>query len=260
MRLQNLQLVRYGKFTETEIALPRSQHDFHLIVGPNEAGKSTIRGAIADLLFGFPTRANAMAFLHPQPELRLAAQIANDDAVLDFARVKAAKNTLRNAADTALADDALAEFLGAADRKFFENMFGLGHMQLVEGGQSILDASKDVSQVLFQSAAGIAGLGKVKEALVDEAGKLWGPRYSATRSYYAAHDQCEEASRELKAATVRTKAWADASKEFDEAEASIATAKAQKAQLQTRRGKLERVRRLAPAVQELRSAQADLQA
>ena len=260
MRLQNLQLVRYGKFTETEIALPRSQHDFHLIVGPNEAGKSTIRGAIADLLFGFPVRANAMAFLHPQPELRLAAQIANDDAVLDFARVKAAKNTLRNAADTALADDALAEFLGAADRKFFENMFGLGHMQLVEGGQSILDASKDVSQVLFQSAAGIAGLGKVKEALVDEAGKLWGPRYSATRSYYAAHDQCEEASRELKAATVRTKAWADASKEFDEAEASIATAKAQKAQLQTRRGKLERVRRLAPAVQELRSAQADLQA
>ena len=50
MRLQKLRLVRYGKFTEIDIDLPKAKHDFHLIVGPNEAGKSTIRGAIADLL------------------------------------------------------------------------------------------------------------------------------------------------------------------------------------------------------------------
>ena len=66
MRFQKIRLVRYGKFTETDIELPKAKHDFHFIVGPNEAGKSTIRGAIADLLYGIPTRASAMAFIHPQ--------------------------------------------------------------------------------------------------------------------------------------------------------------------------------------------------
>ncbi len=260
MRLQKLQLVRYGKFTDAEIALPKTKHDFHLIVGPNEAGKSTIRGAIADLLFGFPTRAAAMAFLHPQPELRLAAQVTDGNEQLDFVRVKAAKNTLRSPSDAALADDALAVFLGAADRGFFEKMFGLGHAQLVEGGQSILDASKDVSQVLFQSAAGIAGLGKVKDTLLAEADKLWAPRHSGNRTYYAASDQCDLAIKDLKAATVRTKAWAEARETLDAVEGRIASAKEEKSALQTRRAKLERVRRLAPTVQALRSKLAELEA
>ncbi len=260
MRLQKLQLVRYGKFTDAEIALPKAEHDFHLIVGPNEAGKSTVRGAIADLLFGFPTRAAAMAFLHPQPELRLAAQIADGNDELDFVRVKAAKNALRSPSDAALADDALAAFLGAADRGFFEKMFGLGHAQLVEGGQSILDASKDVSQVLFQSAAGIAGLGKVKDALLAEAEKLWAPRHSGSRAYYAASDRCDVAIKDLKSATVRTKFWADARGALDEVEGRISDVNEKKAVLQTIRVKLERVRRLAPTVLALRSKLAELEA
>lgn len=54
MRLNNLHLVRFGKFTDTDISLPKAEHDFHLVIGHNEAGKSTMRGAIADLLFGLP--------------------------------------------------------------------------------------------------------------------------------------------------------------------------------------------------------------
>lgn len=260
MRFQNLQLVRYGKFTDTEIALPKAEHDFHLIVGPNEAGKSTVRGAIADLLFGFPARAAAMAFLHPQPDLRLAAQVTDGNDLLDFVRVKAAKNTLRSSTDATLADDTLLAFLGTADRGFFEKMFGLGHAQLVEGGQSILDASKDVSQVLFQSAAGIAGLGKVKESLLAEAEKLWAPRHSAARVYYAASDQCDVAVKDLKAATVRAKAWEEARRALEEVEGRVATAKETKTTLRTRRIKLERVRRLAPTVQALRAKVGQLEA
>lgn len=258
MRLQNLTLVRYGKFTDTEIALPKAAHDFHLIIGPNEAGKSTLRGAIADLLFGFPTRAGAMAFVHPQPDLCLAAQVTDGGDLLDFVRVKATRNTLRSPADAVLADDALDAYLGAADRKFFEHMFGLGHAQLVEGGQSVLDASKDVSQVLFQSAAGIAGLGKVKDALRAEADTLWATRHSGSRAYYAASDRCDAAAKDLKAATVRTKAWTEASSALAEIEGRIEAARLRKAQLQASRVRLERVRRLASAVQVLRSKLSEL--
>jgi uncharacterized protein YhaN len=253
MRLQQLQLIRYGKFTDAEVSLPKADHDFHFIVGPNEAGKSTVRTAIAELLFGFPVRSGAMAFLHPQSELRLAAQLADGGNLLDFHRVKANKNTLRTPTDAALPDDALIPYLGTADRDFFEQMFGLDHGQLVRGGQTILDASKDVSQVLFQSAAGIAGLGKVKDALVAEADKLWGPRASGSRVYYAASARWEEACKELKALTIRTKVWSEAREKLADIEARIEAAHGEKTTFQTRRTRLERVRRIAPTVQALRA-------
>ena len=259
MRLQHLQILRYGKFTDAEMALPKADHDFHFIVGPNEAGKSTVRTAIAELLFGFPPRSGAMAFLHPQPDLRLGAQVADGDSQLEFVRIKANKNTLRSPTDAVLPDDALASFLGTADREFFEQMFGLDHVQLVRGGQTILDASKDVSQVLFQSAAGIAGLGKIKDALVAEADKLWAPRMSGGRAYYVASARWEDACKELKALTVRTKVWTEARENLATIASRIETATSENKTLQTKRTQLERVRRLAPTIQALRSKLAELE-
>ena len=260
MRLQNLKLVRFGKFTDTDIALPKAEHDFHLIVGPNEAGKSTVRGAIADLIFGFPTRYAAMAFVHQQSELCLAATVADGGESLAIMRTKGLKNTLRTPADVPLPDNALLPFIGSADRAFFETMFGLSHAQLVAGGELILDASKDVSQVLFQSAAGIAGLGKVKDGLISEADRLWASRHSGNRTYYIASDQLDQANRDLKAATVRSKSFGDARSALDDVEARIAAATTLKGQLQAARDKLERVRRLAPKAVELKQKLAELEA
>lgn len=260
MRLQNLHLVRFGKFTDIDIPLPKAEHDFHLIVGPNEAGKSTVRSAIADLLFGFPARYASMAFVHPQSDLCLAAAVSEGEEHLSFIRTKGNKNTLRSTADVALPDDALFPFIGQSDRSFFESMFGLSHGQLVAGGEQILDASKDVNQVLFQSAAGIASLGRVKEGLLGEAERLWGPRHSNSRAYYLASDQFDQAGKDLKAATVRTKAWGDARTALDDVEVRMASATERKAKLQGVRQKLERVRRLAPMVVELKQKLADLEA
>jgi uncharacterized protein YhaN len=258
VRLQNLNLRRFGKFTDTDIPLPKAEHDFHFIVGPNEAGKSTVRGAIADLLFGFPTRYASMAFVHQQAELCLAATVADGDESLAIVRTKGNRNTLRTSADEPLPDNALVPFIGQADRSFFETMFGLSHAQLVAGGELILDASQDVSQVLFQSAAGIAGLGKVKDGLIAEADRLWGPRHSGSRTYYIASDQFDQANKDLKLATVRSKSWGDARSALDEVEARIASATARKGRFQATRLKLERVRRLAPKVLELKQKLAEL--
>ena len=49
MRIHQLNLIRYGKFTDRPVTLPRNTQDardIHFIVGPNEAGKSTLRAAI----------------------------------------------------------------------------------------------------------------------------------------------------------------------------------------------------------------------
>ena len=126
MRLTRLDLLRFGKFTDRTLCLPASAQDFHLIVGPNEAGKSTLRSAIQDLLFGIETRSR-YNFLHAHTDMRLGALIQKDGHELDFVRVKARTKTLQRPDGTALADDALAPFLGTVDRVFFDQMFGLNH-------------------------------------------------------------------------------------------------------------------------------------
>ena len=260
MRLHRLDLIKYGKFTDRCIEFPQSTRDFHLIVGPNEAGKSTLRSAVLDLLFGIPTR-SAHAFLHPLSELRLGAAIGNRTQSLEFQRAKAQKQTLRTPSDSVLADSTLVPFLGTADRNFFDQMFGLDHTRLVEGGNSILNAENDVGQVLFQSAAGIASLGRIRDALLAEADKLWAPRKAADRAYYGAADLFEKANTALKDTTVRTKVWAEANIRWQSVADELVSVGDLLRQLEIRRNRLERIRRVAPflhAVRELERQLGDL--
>ena len=67
MRLNRLDLTRYGKFTDRSIDFRRAgpgQPDLHIVYGPNEAGKSTMLRGFLDLLFGIETRSR-FNFLHP---------------------------------------------------------------------------------------------------------------------------------------------------------------------------------------------------
>lgn len=257
MRFHRLDLIKYGKFSDRSIEFPTAKQDFHLIVGPNEAGKSTMRSAILDLLFGIPTR-SPLGFLHPLSELRLGASISNKSGSLEFHRVKAQKQTLRSPLDGVLPDTALTPFLGAADRNFFDQMFGLDHTRLVEGGNSILSAENDVGQVLFQSAAGVASLGKIRDALVSEAESLWSPRRAADRAYYIAAGQMEKATAALKEATVRTKVWAEANSKVEMVQEALAGERDRHQKLQGKRSRLERVRRLAPFLHALRENERQL--
>ncbi|HWL29698.1 MAG TPA: AAA family ATPase, partial [Burkholderiaceae bacterium] len=257
MRFSRLDLTRYGKFTDQSVAFPASARDFHLIVGPNEAGKSTLRSAILDLLFGFPPR-TALDFLHPKPDLRLAATLEHAGAGLDFVRVKANKHSLLQPDGTPLPDTALAPFLGQTSRAFFDKMFGLDHPRLVEGGNSILSAKDDVGQILFQSAAGVASLGRVRDQLEAEADSLWAPTRSARREYYIAKADLDEAADALKAATVRTKEWAEAQERVHAADTAVRELRKQLQDKQAERNRLERIRRVASAMLELRRCEANV--
>jgi uncharacterized protein YhaN len=250
MRIDRLDLIKFGKFTGRAIDFPVAERDFHVIVGPNEAGKSTVRAAILDLLYGIPKN-TSHAFIHAMPELRLGGLIKHDGAALEFARVKGNKQTLRGAADSVLADGALDAFLGATDRDFFSQMFGLNHERLVKGGDSILSASDDLGQILFQSAAGIGNLGAVRESLEAEADKLWSKRKSADRAYYVAAEDLERAKAALKNATVRTRDWSEAQARVVALETELAQARKDHLAVKARRNLLERVRRVKPQMNAL---------
>ena len=245
MRIARFDLLRYGKFTDKSISLPSTTKDFHLIIGPNEAGKSTLRSAIQDLLFGIETRSR-YNFLHPHSEMRLGALIEQGDSKLDFIRTKARTKTLQTASSAPLPDNALTPFLGPIDRGFFDQMFGLNHERLVTGGQEILSASNDIGQILFQAAAGIGSLGDIRDRLELEADKLWAKRKSSDREYYIASAELDQAEAALKQATVRTKDWQEARTRVDQIGAELSEARARYQALEQERIQLERVRRVAP--------------
>jgi uncharacterized protein YhaN len=245
MRITRLDLLRYGKFTDKSVSLPSATKDFHLILGPNEAGKSTLCNAIQDLLFGIKTQ-SPFNFLHPHSEMRLGALIEYGDSKLDFVRTKGRTKTLQTASGTQLPDNVLTPFLEQVDRAFFDQMFGLNHERLVTGGQEILSASNDIGQILFQAAVGIGSLGDIRDRLEVEADKLWAKRKSGDREYYIASAELEQAEVALKQVTVRTKDWQEARALVDRIGEKFKLAQESYQALEQERIKLERVRRVAP--------------
>ncbi|WP_017924217.1 ATP-binding protein, partial [Burkholderia glumae] len=249
MRIRQLELFRYGKFTDATLRFPPAAHDFHVIVGPNEAGKSTVRTAVSELLFGMKLK-TPLNFVHDVSDLRLGGLLdvgrgGAGGATLAFHRARGAKSLRKPEDDGKLPDDFLEAALDGATREFFEQMFCLDHERLVAGGRSLLDASDKLGQVLFESAAGIGSLGPVREELEALRAALWAPRSGKT-AFAAAEAAFAEATAELRALQVRTRDWVERQAALDKVRGEIEQARAAQRRLDAMRSKLERVRRLAP--------------
>ena len=73
MRFLKLGFSAFGPFTGLDLDLSGgAPGGFHLVLGPNEAGKSSALRGVHDLLFGFPERTRD-AHVHPSADLRIAA-------------------------------------------------------------------------------------------------------------------------------------------------------------------------------------------
>lgn len=290
MRIRELRLLRYGKFTDRLLALPNAPQDIHLVVGANEAGKSTMRRALSDWLFGFPMRSTGMDFLHPMQDLRLGGIIEDNTAFredpssgqdtatgstktkassdgqirsLNFERRKGQKNTLRTPADEPLPDSALHEWLGSLQADEFRRMYALDHATLVEGSESILQASDDIGRMLFQAAAGIEHLGDALKTLQQEADSLWAPRKSGNRVFYQQQDAYEDARRTLGQAQLRTRDWKESHDALTDVQHQLEEARSKHAEIQQHIHRLERIRRVQPLLRDaeaVRQRQEALQA
>lgn len=255
MRFERIELLRFGKFTDLRLDFPDAGLDFHVVVGANEAGKSTIRAAIADLLFGIEAR-SPYNFVHAYEDLRLGAVVRSADLRWEFQRLKRARQPLRDAQDRPIDDDPLRAMLGDMDRVSYERMFCLDHPRLVRGGDEILMARDDLSRLLFEASSGITGFGRLRDALEDEARSIWDRRRAKDRIFYSAAEELREAERQLKDSTVRARDWVDVERRRQQARDAFDAVRKEHEQLENRRARLERVRRVAPHLQKLR---ADLQ-
>jgi len=252
MRFCRLDLIRYGKFTDFSIDLPApdasGKPDFHLIVGANEAGKSTTRHAITDLLFGFE-RQTRFDFIHDKKDMCLGGMLEAGSSQLEFHRLKRNSQPLRSPDGAELPDDALTPFTGNADRLSFLREFCLDHAGLETGGKNLMDSGNDVGRMLFEASAGVGIFGDFLDRLEEESSSLWTKGRSRSHEFYQAHDAFEQAKAMLKEATAKTTEWKSVNQKVDLASEALNEALNEYATLEQTRTRLDRVRRVAPHLQ-----------
>ena len=228
MRIETLTLERYGAFTDRTVQF-RADAALHVVLGANEAGKTAALSAIVDLLFGFEHLAQ-YDFLHDKRTLRIGGGFRRGDGgTFAVRRRRGDKNTLVDADDRPLFDDALAPLLGSVTRKMFESEFGLTSQALREGGLELLKAGGRLAETLAASSAGLTSLSRLGEKLSLEADALSTPRRSAGKIFYIAAERHAAAERRLRDAIVTADAMQAADTAVDEAEARSAALAAEHA-------------------------------
>ncbi len=245
MRLQRLDLLRYGRFTDRPLELPAGRPDLHIVFGANEAGKSTALAAIEDLLFGIPAR-SPYNFLHDYKDMRVGGVFEHGESSLTAIRRKGMKDTLLAADGLALREGeaALRPFLAGADGDFFKRMFSLDHVRLEKGGREILEAKGEIGQMLFAAGAGIEDLRERLAELSEAADGLWGRRKAKHRRYSRAEQKLDDAKKDLREQTLTVKEWQELKRTYEAAEGAHADIEEliEKASTESRR--LSRIRRV----------------
>jgi uncharacterized protein YhaN len=174
MRLRQLELTRYGKFTDKAIDFgekPQSGPDLHIVFGLNEAGKSTALSAYLDLLFGIEERSR-YNFLHEYSSMRIGGLLEFEGQALAISRIKSRSNSLHDAEGQPLSEIAISAQLAGLARDTYSSMFSLDDETLEAGGKAILESRGDLGKLLFTASAGLGHASDVLAAMETEADGL----------------------------------------------------------------------------------------
>jgi uncharacterized protein YhaN len=245
MRITRLTLARYGHLSDVDLVFPPAP-GMHIVLGANEAGKSTALAAIGDALFRFPTR-TAFAFAHATRDLRLGIALqAADGRGAGFVRRKGNKDDLLDEAGQPVPESAIASFLAGAGRERFQHLFGLDAATLRSGGQAILEGKGELGESLLQAHTGLHGFRALVERLGEDASRLFGDR-RGRRELHVAVDRYKEAKAALEDRTVEPADYKARREEQDTLEAARAARAVDSDRLHAERARLDRIRRTAPA-------------
>ncbi|WP_297500118.1 YhaN family protein [Ferrovum sp.] len=245
MKIARLHLKAYGAFSDRLLDFGDGAN-FHVIYGPNEAGKSTTLRALTGLLFGINER-TADKFLHPQ--LRVGATLLTQQGTrLSVMRRNARKQTLfaldeatgMELTDQPVSDEAISRLLGGLDEALYRSLFGLDMEGLTRGSEALLAGKGEIGQSLFEAAAGMASLQQLLGHLDSEASALFRPRASSSVIHIAIKE-FEEKRKLMRDATVRTNAWEQADRAKRQAEEKHTKARNDLAALREEHRRLSRI-------------------
>ncbi len=126
-------------------------------------------------------------------------------------------------------------------------MFGIGHEDLVRGGEEIIGGGGDVGQALFAAGAGISDLRKVQIDLQTEADALFTPSES-TRPINEAISDFRENQKNLREAQLPGQEWERHDKALSAAMKRRSEVDFELQEIQKEKHRLERIREGLPLI------------
>jgi uncharacterized protein YhaN len=187
MEFIQLNLRAYGPFTNKTLQFQNGSAgpNLHLILGPNEAGKSTALRGLGSVLFGMDDRD---AHLHPADMLRVHLKLRTADGeLLDVERRKGkgAKRLLFTESQKPVPVEAWTRVLPVSDQDLFESMFGLDYDSLVKGGRQLAEFKGEIGKTILAAAGDLGATAERIKQLRALADEIYAPQANARKLHKA---------------------------------------------------------------------------
>jgi uncharacterized protein YhaN len=258
VRIRLLELVRYGAFADRLLDFGSVGPDLHIVLGPNEAGKSTTLQAIGDFLFGIAGQ-TTQGWRWSYGDLRIRGVLEHPGGTIEAVRRKGNKDTLLAPDGTPVAGDPIAPLLQGIDRAAFERMFGLDHARLRAGGDAILRGRDDAARITLEAGTGVAGIGRELDRFADSAAGLFKPSASKPLINRLMAER-GEALKLVRETAISDRDWTDEKRRRAEAEDRRAALLAEADALSREEGQVNRVSRARAPLSRLHAARRRLDA
>lgn len=163
MKIKELHIYGYGKWVDQTFTLSSM---YHVLYGPNEAGKSTLMSFIQSILFGFPTRHSSALRYEPKESSRYGGKLIVEDerfgeVAIERVDGKATGDVTITLEDGATgSDDLLETLLSGIDRELYQSLFSFRLKDL----ENVEDLSKEKLDRYFLSAGALGSEKFVSEA------------------------------------------------------------------------------------------------
>ena len=255
MRLAHFRLERYGPFEQLDLPLDPTPGRVNLIVAPNGYGKSVIRQAIGEFLFGIEPR-SAMTFRFGTERMRLPADVVDDGRVVSLVRRKGNGTTLARADGGEVSAAEARHLLGGADETVFRELFGLDTALLRSGGRELIRSQGRLGQVLFAAGGGMARVRALLAELErkrDELGKATARHRS--RPLWSALSLWEQGNSDLRRSALRPEGWQTLERQATEATRHLEALLREQAENAAERERLRAIGACRPWLDRLHSAQ-----
>ena len=260
MRLARLDLTRFGHFTDRRVTFgpPAADGtDFHIIHGPNEAGKTTLMEAYLRLIYGFPARGDGYGFKHPLNTLQVGGLVEINGQPTELIRTKRTTNSLMDPHGDALPETLLQSCLGGIAEQDYRKLFCLDDATIEAGGEEITASKGDFGRLLFAAAAGIGNLTHVLDQVAERADAFH--RRGASKTVFAGLKRdLDGVVRDIKAQDVTPAAYHALRQALDAATAAEVAARRAKDGSDLRRSQLVALIAAYPLLADLRATEADL--
>ncbi|MBP1849654.1 ATP-binding protein [Rhizobium halophytocola] len=220
MRLRKLNLDYFGHFTDKALDFGEARPgipDFHIVYGPNEAGKTTTMEGFLRLLYGFEHR-EPYDFQHQRKNLRVSGVIDLNGEETFFARLPTRAGSLIDANGHPLPETALQGSLAGLGQEDYRKLLCLDDETIERGGEEIASSKGDIGRLLFSAAAGVNDLSE-RLATVEEQARALYLKGSSKAHFASLKKELDETSAQIKALDVPASAYRKLKTALDEAKA-----------------------------------------